>query len=287
MVYNIVFGDSFINYLSLIKTFKVFKFSGKTLKGFSKDDSTIRKTTLKEINKKKYADNVIFGFGNVDLHLSFYYDVFTKPEYKELKNVKDITKLWEENTEENIKKYIMNINKIRVGRNSKKIVMGVFPSTLKEKNVIASTKKYIQIDYEKLDISQQMLYKKLIKHKERHHRFMFYNKILKRECDLKKIKYIDVNEIVLTKTNKIKKKFIDISDLNIHLSWEPLLIESKKMKIFNDMGINDENTKDLEKTHADYLEIKKKILNNIEYGNPDHKALKNKLIREHFQNKKK
>lgn len=278
---HLVFGDSFINYLSLVKLFDVNKYSGKTLKGLTKKDSPIKKKIFRSLNKYNVQGEAIFCFGNVDLHLSFYYDIFKKPEYSGL-SPENILDLWKKKTIENIKNYISVILKIKTRRN--KTIMGVFPSVLKDEYISDSLFKYIKLKIDDLSKDEKKIFKSLIKYNSRLERYLFFNDILRKECKKHNLHYVDLDDIIFTKTKRVKKKFIDISPYNIHLTWEPLIIESQKHPFFNFLGITKENISGLEETQEKYLEMKRQIIK-LNVTDPDYKSKKNKIVEKYMGKK--
>jgi hypothetical protein len=77
----LIFGDSFSNTFKSFKdpNIKVFTYKGATAKGLTKINNENRKDILKNINKDpNFKGCLIFVFGNVDLHLSYYYNLLLK-----------------------------------------------------------------------------------------------------------------------------------------------------------------------------------------------------------------
>lgn len=255
---HLVFGDSFVDYLSLINTFYVTKYSGKTLRGVTKENSPILKSIKNIYKRNPKSKNIIFGFGNVDLHLSFYYDSFMKDNAET--NPEKLVDTWKTKMKESIKSYVNIISNFK----DKKIaIMATMPSVLQEKNVRFSLEKYINFPSQMTD-EKECAFKKLISISERDKRMIFMNEELKKNIKLyKNIKYININYILLNKNKTVKKKFIDISTLNIHLSWEPILLDSVKIPFFHNLGITKENTTHLKKSHEKYLKFKEDFLKNI------------------------
>ena len=80
---NIVFGDSFIGPFKLLddNNLKVYKFKGATMKGIGKKNNKNAITINNTVKKNKNKINcLMFNFGQVDLHFSFYYVKFHKKE---------------------------------------------------------------------------------------------------------------------------------------------------------------------------------------------------------------
>ena len=84
----IVFGDSFARIFSLVKpeTITVYPYKGATLKGLTKKNNSNRIRIEKIISNELTAKYAIFVFGQVDLNLSFYYDLIangTETKYEQ------------------------------------------------------------------------------------------------------------------------------------------------------------------------------------------------------------
>jgi len=250
---NVVFGDSLIFFLRLIPTFKVFKYAGKTLKGFGKKNE-IYKDILKNIKNRKNMEYVFFGFGGVDLHLSFYYDFFIKKN--NFNSISSIEKEWKKNINMNIEQYVKNISEIKT--DAKKVVLGVFPSPLKKKIIHHSLYFYIQLDYNSLDDKKKKLFDKLNETKYRIARLNYFNKILKRNCEKYGIIFKNHNNLILNKDKKVKKELVDLAEYNIHLLHEPLLKILSKLPFYKKLGITKEVVDKLDKIFKQYLEDKKK-----------------------------
>lgn len=255
---HLVFGDSFIGYLSLIKDFYVTKYSGKTLRGLSKENSPILKNIINVVKRNKKSKNIIFNFGNVDLHLSFYYDSFIKDTSES--DPEKLLSSWKDKMKEGIEKYVSIVNSFK---NKNVAILALMPSVLKEENVRFSLEKYIDFP-EKMSDEKEKTFKKLTSISERHKRLIFINdEIEKQTKKYENVRYVNINHILLNKNKTVKKKFIDVSKLNIHLSWEPILLESVSIPFFNNLGITNENTTHLKKSHEKYLKFKKEFLKNI------------------------
>ena len=120
---TLVFGDSFIGPLKLIKdnNLKIIKFQGATMKGITKTENTNRKKIIDIVNKNKNKIKcMIFNFGQVDLFFSYYYVLFVKKETFKM--------------EEIILNYVKFIKNLKCN-DKKKIVLSVYPTVLKDKNV--------------------------------------------------------------------------------------------------------------------------------------------------------
>lgn len=143
---------------------------------------------------KKENKACIFIFGQVDFNLVRYY-----------KRVRD-----QEYTTDALVNYIDWLSTL----NRQIFVIGIFPSPIKKQNVIRSLIKYGTIPaeekidekkiYEEFDRSDVMLTK--------------WNEILKKGCEKHGFTYLD-----LFPTGSLSEEFLDLSDVNLHLRYEPVL----------------------------------------------------------------
>lgn len=119
---TIIFGDSFVGLFTLIKddNLLVYKFKGTTIKSLTKNNNENRKKIIKVINNHNNIKCMLFNFGNVDLFFRFYYNKIVKN--KEI----DINSF--------IKEYVEFISKLECN-NYKKIILQVYPSTIKDEHV--------------------------------------------------------------------------------------------------------------------------------------------------------
>ena len=124
-----IFGDSFIGPFKLIdnNNLHIYKFKGATMKGITKQDNENRIKILDIINKNKNIKCMIFNFGQVDLYFSYYYDKYIKNKKFMMKSI--------------IKKYVEFISSIKC-YNCNKIILPVYPSTIKDKYVFDSLLNY-------------------------------------------------------------------------------------------------------------------------------------------------
>lgn len=257
---NLVFGDSFGKFLTLINTFDVKVFSGKTMKGFTKKDSPVFQeitNTIKNGNKKN--KNLIFVFGNVDLHLSFYYDFFMKKENENIISLKELNKKWKEDIAYTAEKYIKLIANIKVSSENKKIVLAVFPSTLNTDKVAYALEKYISFNYTNLSEAKKKLFLQVITFENRNKRLNYFNKILKKNCEENKIIFNNTVKKLINSDKSVKKELIDyVSNLNIHLLYETLLSIYATIPFYIKLGITKEKTDKLKGKLKKFLNKKKK-----------------------------
>lgn len=206
----LVFGDSFSRIFSLVKPeiVTVYPYKGATLKGLTKKNNPNRIKIEKVINNEHTAKYAIFVFGQVDLNLSFYYDL--------VKN----------NTETKYNQYIIDytywIYSICHQKKIKPIILGVYPSPLDEYYTLCSLVKYGSLDQETVDENEDVL----IQYAEeltRQMRYFEFNFTLKDNCNKNGIIYFDLTHYLYNTNLTLKKEYRDISEYNMHLRWEPII----------------------------------------------------------------
>lgn len=245
-----IFGDSFTGCFTLVKNpaIKIKKYKGATIKGLTKETNDNRKSIIDTIKNAKNINCLIFNFGNVDVHMSFYYKLIY---FNEMIDYKDM-----------VKKYVEFINNIKC--NCNKIVIGVYQSPLKVKNVIESLYKYgvIKDTGDKAqNTKNEEKIKPYIKLEKIYKRFKIFNDLLEKECKKYNIQYEDIDYLIRNKNNKmvLDDKFIDISQYNIHLRWKPLI--KIWVSRLNKCGISGRCLVDIEKEEKRYLEHKTELIN--------------------------
>ena len=245
---TLIIGDSFIGPFTLIDSpdVKFLKISGATLKGLTKVDNPNRKKIIDAIKKNKKLRNVVFCFGNVDIHLSYYYKQIIQGEDFEYKTP--------------IEDYVAFVKSIKT--KATKTILNVFPSVLSDANVIGSLKKYIGFIDTDLKFNQltQHNLKEMVSHEARYKRYAEFTSKLKKESRLKKIKFKDFGKKIVKKDGIPKPVFQDVSSVNIHIRWEPLIKLIAIDRDMNKMGIKKEFLKDLKESSKKYLKEKEKIM---------------------------
>ena len=127
---TIVFGDSFVGPFSLIEdnNLSIFKFKGATMKGLGKQDNPNRHKIVEIVNninrnvKRNVYHNacLIFNFGQVDLHFSYYYRKYVQDKNFMMDSI--------------AKKYIEFISNLNCN-NCNKIVLAIYPSPINDENI--------------------------------------------------------------------------------------------------------------------------------------------------------
>jgi len=83
---SFVIGDSFIGIFTLLNknaNMRVLKVKGGTLKGFSREGNDAQLTIQKLLESPVPFQCGLFGFGQVDMNLSFYYDLIVKQQFND------------------------------------------------------------------------------------------------------------------------------------------------------------------------------------------------------------
>jgi len=241
-----IFGDSFIGPFKLVddSKIKIYKFTGATMKGIKKKEHKNRKKIIHILSKKSNPKCLIFNFGQVDLYFSYYYDKFIKNERFMMESF--------------IKKYIEFINTIDCN-NCNKIVIAVYPTTLKDKNVFKCLLKYNVLSEDVINSISKSDIEKTSNFRFRYNMYIKFNNLLEKYCKIYNINYINLDNVLLNKNKKLKDKYINyLNEDSIHLNWEPLIpILLKKVttcKIKKKYKVN------LKKSLEKYIKWKKEII---------------------------
>ena len=223
----LIFGDSFVGPFNLIKDKQIIitKFKGGTLKGILKPDNKNHKKMIKIINKfKNETKGIIFFFGSVDIHFSYYYNLLNgKTENNSISTVK-----------KTVNDYYKMMLKIKNILNNKKAIISVINPFINpiEKNfkmVIIQLLSYRIITNKDLTFNNMQIISKNIKKANTF--FFTYSNILKNRFSTsdKNIKYVNFAKETIDNINNPAKstlnhEFKDFSVINIHLLYEPTLL---------------------------------------------------------------
>ena len=250
---NLFIGSSSIGVFTLFKNsnHKVIKVKGGTAKGLytNQNGNEIIKTIT---TIKKSINTILLHFGEVDINFSYYYKVCNSID----KNINPI-----EFCNDVYNEYIKFIDKIvAISKCKNLIIKGLYPNPVKDNfkieqlinyGIIANTDCLIE---EILNTNFQETLRK------------FYNNLLHKFCidknkKNKKHKYNNTNyfyydlDKYIFNNGKIDKKFIDMSNMNIHLRWEPMV--PYHIKILHKIcGLSKDNLIDIKKVEDKYLKNK-------------------------------
>jgi hypothetical protein len=219
-------GDSFINIFKLIQNrdIVVKKFKGKTAKGISKNDDSDGKSIIDTVNRNINNINcIIFNFGSVDVHFS-YFHLLEKNNYK-IKYKKIYKSI--------AKKYMKYIDSVSKNKNIKKIAICPYYSPIKDEYLIASLHKYAAITPN----ADETKLSKYISRERRNKIVDYFNSKINYYGEKYGIKVLNINDNI-SKNGIIDEKFVDISNSNIHLVYEKLIVEY--IKLLNKCGVKEE-----------------------------------------------
>ena len=272
---NLFIGSSSIGVFTLFKNsnHKIIKVKGGTAKGLytNQNGNKIIQTIT---NIKKPINAILLHFGEVDINFSYYYKVCNSIDkninYKEFCN----------NIYNEYIKFIDNIVAISKCKNI--IIKGLYPNPVKDNFKIEQLINYgIIID------NADCLLKETLNTNFQETLRKFYNNLLHKFCIDKNKKnkkhkynntkyfYYDLDKYIFNNGN-IDKKFIDISIMNIHLRWEPMV--TYHIKILNKIcGLSKDNLIDINKAEDTYLKYKINELTKKGFLKSIKKTKKNKV----------
>jgi len=198
------FGDSFVRLFGLIENsnVKVRSFKGASAKGIGREGNSNR-TMIQQQVKQLKPDRVVLCFGNVDIHMSYYYTKYVKEG-----PVIDL---------EAVARALVEFAATLPAKNVH--VLGVYPSPLRDEVVLSSLQAYGVIPKETTisdeDISIHV----------RQGRVHEFNRVLQLECDSHGITFDSTfSEMVDSHTEILKPDFQDVSPYNIHVVWETTIL---------------------------------------------------------------
>ena len=250
----IFFGDSFIKLFGLLNDYsdsvlkapqkvEVQKYKAASAKGLCRDGNENRSKILKTIetvrrqnelrNNKNYQnlERLVFCFGSVDVHMSYYFKKYAQQQ-----------PLSDDDLREIATNYVDFVASLETTNDSDttnkpltKLIVGIYPSPLCDKDVGASLLAYGSLENEEQVSAVNDSDDKNIE--VRQARVDLFNQALRERCDFHNtqegkcngiMEYWDVRDELLTQdeTNerpKVKDAYKDVSDLNIHLIHETVL----------------------------------------------------------------
>jgi hypothetical protein len=248
---TLIFGDSFIGPFTLLddNNIKIYKFKGATMRGITKETNETRKKIITLVNNNHNYKCIIFNFGQVDIFFSYYYKKYIQ---KKKFMIDQFTKKYVEFI------YGLNCN------NSKKIIFAVYPTTIKDENVFNTLLAYGILSDADIKLISKSDIQKTSNFNFRYTMYAKINNLLKKYCNIYKLTFINLDNVLLNKNKRLKSMFIDpMSAYNIHLLWEPLIpilvsritkcITNKKYKI------------DLKKSMKKFIKLKIKDISKDEF----------------------
>lgn len=223
----LVFGDSFAKIFTLIKkkVMIVNSYKGATIKGLMKPNNKNRLDIENKLKNSKCISHVIFTFGQVDLNLSFYYDL--------CKNLKIInpTETLPGQYNKLINEYISWISAIP--GHFKRIVIMIYPSPLNQINTINSLVNYGSFTQEEIRTHNVILqfYANDLFRKCRYFEVVYaLNKLC--GCEIQQnfkkykqqnIRLVNINKYLLDGDLNVKQEYLDVNPHGMHVRWGPTL----------------------------------------------------------------
>jgi hypothetical protein len=228
----LIFGDSFVGPFTLLKDkrYVITKFKGGTLKGIIKPTNPNHKRMQSVIDKyKNNIAGIIFFFGSVDVHFSYYYNnIKGKKQNNSLSSIKANLQAY--------KDMILDIQ-LKISKSVKITVINPFINPVNKtfKLVAAQLLNYRIITHN--DLSNENLKIIASTSKKANEFFLKYSELMAKTFTKtnsnnnsnNNINYINFNkETINNITNPVKavlkKAYKDIGITNIHLLYKPTLI---------------------------------------------------------------
>lgn len=206
----IFFGDSFVRMFGLIEhaNLKVNAFKGASAKGLGREQNENREN-ITRIVQRSSAERLIFLFGSVDVHLSYYYKKYTLNE-------------GEIDLEAIANNYVDFVASLPVPRRTTRTIVGIYPSPLVDDVVASSLASMGSITEELIPVVSAADDSKL---GARQRRVLRFNEALAKRCQEYSLEYVDAYaDVIDTQTNVIQDIYRDVSDYNIHIVWETTLL---------------------------------------------------------------
>jgi hypothetical protein len=231
-------GDSFVRLFGLLQHPEVFvkAFKGASAKGLGRDGNPNRETIRRQVQQQQ-PDRIIFVFGNVDVHLSYYFTKYAKDGPTiDLKQVAET--------------YVaFAASLLAVTKNIH--ILGVYPSPLEQKFVVPSLEAYGAISAGTSILEDDMTIE------GRQSRVQDFNNILRAACAKNGLIFEDAyTNLVDADTHALKHSFRDVSPYNIHIVWETtILMWMEKWPWFKELA-DPGFSERIQKTWEEYLATK-------------------------------
>ena len=212
------FGDSFVRLFGLVNhpEIGVKGFKGASAKGLSKELNENRLDVLRILKTRPETQHIVFVFGNVDVHMSYYYCKYAREPPEE----QDYDKI--------ARGYVNVVASLPGKEGMGRTIVGVYPSSLIEpESVPESIAAYGVLTKEQaanINTPDCTL-------EQRQARVRAFNTALRAACDAEaaagaaKVEYLDVfDEVMDPATLQLRPEYLDISQLNIHIVWETTIL---------------------------------------------------------------
>ena len=214
----IFFGDSFVRLFGLLehRDITVRGFKGASAKGLCRDGNPNRMTILRQVTPQHPGatppDRVLLSFGNVDVHMSYYYTKYVKKadgdDDKPAPAVIDLPAVARAYVEFAASLPVKHVH-----------IIACYPSPLEEEYVCPSLECYgaitagTEVSPDDITIAS------------RQGRVQEFNRALQESCEKHGLYYEDAfTDLVDLDTLRVKESFQDVSAYNIHLVWETTIL---------------------------------------------------------------
>mmetsp|Transcript_19364 Transcript_19364/g.39148 ORF Transcript_19364/g.39148 Transcript_19364/m.39148 type:complete len:420 (-) Transcript_19364:63-1322(-) len=208
------FGDSFVRLFGLIERPDVMVrgFKGASAKGLGREGNENRDTIRNFVDGPtgKHLERLVFVFGSVDVHLSFYYTKYVKGQDIDLDDIAE--------------KYVDFVADLSTADSSvKKTIVGVYFSPLADADVGPSLASYGSLTEEQAALVSGSHDAEL---RNRQERVLAFNNAVRKRCEERGcVQYEDINDVMTdSETYEIKDAYKDVSNHNIHIVWETTLL---------------------------------------------------------------
>mmetsp|Transcript_20461 Transcript_20461/g.29600 ORF Transcript_20461/g.29600 Transcript_20461/m.29600 type:complete len:279 (+) Transcript_20461:36-872(+) len=218
------FGDSFVRLFGLLERPDVVVrgFKGASAKGLGRADNENGSSITRYVTSpfSRGLERIVFSFGSVDVHLSFYYMKYVKGEDIDLLSIAN--------------RYVDFVANLTTDPSVQKIVLGVYYSPLQDETVGPSLISYGSLTEEQSELVSGSKDAEL---RVRQERVRSFNEALRTRCEQRGITYDDINdEMSDAETMQMKDLYRDVSNHNIHVVWETtLILWVQKWKWFRDL----------------------------------------------------
>ena len=209
----LVFGDSFAGVFKLFPRHEVSTrvFGGATAKGLNNAQSESgANPIIRSMARKIRHGRVIFVFGNVDIHLKFYYKCVTSGVPDTAKYIAEMVQAYSE--------FVRSLHERDV------TIVNVMPAVVDPRHMLSALQRYLFGDSPNADLTR--LYKQrpeLFEWDFRNDLVRRANQAIEEWCNREQYDFIDINKkLIDPKTGKIRNVFRDPSKhTNVHVMWEP------------------------------------------------------------------
>lgn len=201
------FGDSFVRLFGLLQhpDISVCAFKGASAKGLGREGNLNRDSIYRQVQQQR-PERVILVFGNVDVHLSYYFTKYSKEG--PIIDLKQVAEAYVEFAASLLPYVTQHIH-----------IVGVYPSPLQCQYVVPSLEAYQAIS------AGTTVSEEDISIEARQNRVQEFNENLKLACEKYGLLFEDAySDIIDPDTHLLKPSFQDVSLYNIHIVWETTIL---------------------------------------------------------------